>query len=74
MGKTCLITGASQGIGRAAAIRMAREPNVSTIVLIARNAHGLADTRAAMDLSDGTIVEPIVYDLDDLDGIPGADR
>jgi 3-oxoacyl-[acyl-carrier protein] reductase len=70
VGKTCLITGASQGIGRAAAIRMAREPNVSTIVLIARSAHGLAETRAAMDLSDGTIVEPIVYDLGDLDGIP----
>ena len=40
MGKVCVITGASQGIGRAAAIRMSREPDVSALVLIARNADG----------------------------------
>ena len=44
MGKVCVITGASQGIGRAAAIRMSREPDVSALVLIARNADGLAET------------------------------
>jgi NAD(P)-dependent dehydrogenase (short-subunit alcohol dehydrogenase family) len=32
MGKTIVVTGASQGIGRAAAIRMAQEPGVSAVV------------------------------------------
>ena len=44
MGKVCVITGASQGIGRAAAIRMSQEPDISALVLIARNADGLAET------------------------------
>lgn len=73
MGKVCVITGASQGIGRAAAIRMSREPDVSAVVLIARNADGLAETAAAMD-SDGTTIEQIPYDLADLDGIPDLVR
>jgi NAD(P)-dependent dehydrogenase (short-subunit alcohol dehydrogenase family) len=68
MGKTVVITGASQGIGRAAAIRMCREPGVSSIVLIARNADGLAETAAAMDVPGDVTVRPIAYDLD---GIPG---
>jgi NAD(P)-dependent dehydrogenase (short-subunit alcohol dehydrogenase family) len=70
MGKTVVITGASQGIGRAAAIRMCREPGVSSIVLIARNADGLAETAAAMDVPGDVAVRPIAYDLADLDGIP----
>ena len=49
MGKVCVITGASQGIGRAAAIRMSREADVSTLVLIARNAGGLEETAAALE-------------------------
>jgi NAD(P)-dependent dehydrogenase (short-subunit alcohol dehydrogenase family) len=69
VGKVCVITGASQGIGRAAAIRMSREADVSTLVLIARNADGLAETGAALD-RDGVDVELIPYDLMDLDGIP----
>ena len=73
MGKVCVITGASQGIGRAAAIRMSREPDVSTVVLIARNAEGLAETSAAMD-ADGTAIDQIPYDLADLDGIPDLVR
>jgi 3-oxoacyl-[acyl-carrier protein] reductase len=73
VGKVCVITGASQGIGRAAAIRMSREPDVSAVVLIARNAEGLAETAAAMD-SDGTTVDQIPYDLADLDGIPDLVR
>ena len=40
MGKVCVITGASQGIGRAAAVRMSREPTVGSIVLVARNRDG----------------------------------
>jgi short-subunit dehydrogenase len=73
VGKVCVITGASQGIGRAAAIRMSREPDVSAVVLIARNADGLAETAAAMD-SDGTEIDQIPYDLADLDGIPDLVR
>jgi len=73
MGKVCVITGASQGIGRATAIRMSREPDVSVLVLIARNADGLNETAAQVE-RDGTQVEVIPYDLMDLDGIPGLVR
>lgn len=73
MGKTAIITGASQGIGRATAIRLSREPSVSSIALIARNAEGLEETRAAMERA-GTEIECYRYDLADLDGIPGLVR
>jgi 3-oxoacyl-[acyl-carrier protein] reductase len=69
MGKVCVITGASQGIGRAAAIEMSRQPDVDTIVLIARSADGLAETAASMDRTSTTIVQ-VPCDLGDLDGIP----
>jgi 3-oxoacyl-[acyl-carrier protein] reductase len=69
VGKVCVITGASQGIGRAAAVRMSREPDVSAIVLIARSAANLEETVAAMD-ADRTEIWPIAYDLMDLEGIP----
>jgi short-subunit dehydrogenase len=69
VGKVCLITGASQGIGRAAAIRMSRDPAVSTLVLIARSSSGLDGTAAAIDGTDA-VVELIPYDLMDLAGIP----
>ena len=69
MGKVCVITGASQGIGRAAAVRMSREPGVSAVVLIARSAENLEETVAAMNRED-TEIWPIAYDLMDLDGIP----
>jgi 3-oxoacyl-[acyl-carrier protein] reductase len=73
MGRVCVITGASQGIGRAAAIRMSQEPDVSGLVLIARNATGLKETAAAMECDDKE-VELIAYDLMDLDGIPDLVR
>jgi short-subunit dehydrogenase len=72
MGRVCVITGASQGIGRATAIRMSQEPDVSALVLIARNATGLEGTAAAME--QGKQVELIAYDLMDLDGIPDLVR
>jgi short-subunit dehydrogenase len=49
MGRVCVITGASQGIGRAAAIRMSQEPDISALVLIARNARGWEETAAALE-------------------------
>jgi short-subunit dehydrogenase len=70
MGKTVIITGASQGIGRAAAIRMCHEPDVSTIALIARSAAGLEETAAAMETRADQVVRRLPYDLADLDGIP----
>jgi 3-oxoacyl-[acyl-carrier protein] reductase len=73
MGKTCVITGASQGIGRAAAIRMCQEPDVDTIVLVARNAKGLDETAAQMDAGTKT-VKLVPYDLGELDGIPDLVR
>jgi 3-oxoacyl-[acyl-carrier protein] reductase len=69
MGKVCVITGASQGIGRAAAVRMSREPDVDALVLVARSADGLAGTEAEIT-AEGKRVELIPYDLTDLDGIP----
>lgn len=69
MGRVCVITGASQGIGRAAAVRMSREPDISGLALIARSAEGLEETAAAMD-RDGKEVALLPYDLMDLDGIP----
>jgi 3-oxoacyl-[acyl-carrier protein] reductase len=69
MGKVCVITGASQGIGRAAAIEMSRQPEVDTVVLVARSAEGLAETAAAMDQASTTVVQ-VPCDLGDLEGIP----
>lgn len=73
MGKVCVITGASQGIGRAAAVRMSRVADVDALVLIARNAAGLDGTLAEM-ADQSKVVELIPYDLMDLDGIPDLVR
>jgi short-subunit dehydrogenase len=69
VGKTCVITGASQGIGRATAIRMSHEPGIENLVLIARNAAGLEETRSAMP-SGSTHVKLVPCDLSNLDAIP----
>ena len=66
--KTCIITGASQGIGRATAVRLSNEPSIGNIVLIARNEVGLAETVAQMNTSE-TTAKVIPYDLTDLEGI-----
>jgi NAD(P)-dependent dehydrogenase (short-subunit alcohol dehydrogenase family) len=54
-----IVSGASQGIGRSAAIRLAHD--FSAIVLAARNGDALAEVAAAVK-SDGA--EPLVCDLD----------
>jgi short-subunit dehydrogenase len=69
-GKVCLITGASQGIGRATAVRLSREPWVSRLVLVARNAAGLEGTAKAAG-GGSAEVEVVAADLSDLDSIPG---
>jgi short-subunit dehydrogenase len=68
VGKVCVVTGASQGIGRAAAVEMSRQPDVDVVILVARSPEGLAETAGAMD--PGTTVRQIAYDLGELDGIP----
>jgi len=72
MGKVAVITGASQGIGRATAIRLSAEPDITGMALIARSGERLAETREA--IGPGTEVELYPYDLADLDGIPDLVR
>ena len=54
-----VVTGASQGIGRASAIRLARD--FSAITLVARNLQHLNDTAAKVKAAGA---EPLVLDLD----------
>lgn len=51
MTKTCIITGASRGIGRAIAIELSKRTDIETIVLMARNKAGLEETAMLMDSS-----------------------
>ena len=69
MGRTAVVTGASQGIGRATAVRLSRDPSIENLVLIARSEAGLADTAAACAGGTATVV-PMAFDLGQLDGIP----
>jgi 3-oxoacyl-[acyl-carrier protein] reductase len=69
VGKVCVITGASQGIGRAAAVEMSRQPGVDVIILVARNIEGLEETVAGM-AAEGKTIRRIAYDLGELGGIP----
>jgi 3-oxoacyl-[acyl-carrier protein] reductase len=67
--RTAVITGASQGIGRATAIRLSRDPSITNLVLVARSAEGLESTAAACD-AGATKLDLVAYDLAELDGIP----
>ncbi len=69
MGRNAIITGASQGIGRATAIRMSCEADVTGFALVARSEAGLRETVAQMHTTD-KVVRTYAYDLADLDGIP----
>lgn len=66
--KTVVVTGASQGIGRAAAVRLSREPDIANIVVIARSEAGLAETVSLMDTATTTVVA-LPADLSDLAAI-----
>jgi short-subunit dehydrogenase len=54
-----IVTGASQGIGRSTAVRLARD--FGSIVLVARNRTKLKETAAAVAAANAT---PLVIDLD----------
>ncbi len=69
MGRTAVVTGASQGIGRATAVRLSRDPSIANLVLVARSADGL-DATAAACATGIVAVHQLPYDLGDLDGIP----
>jgi len=58
-GKVAIVTGASQGIGRSTAIRLARD--FDSIVLVARNRANLEETAAEVKQAGAT---PLVIDAD----------
>jgi 3-oxoacyl-[acyl-carrier protein] reductase len=70
VGRTAVVTGASQGIGRATAIRLSRDPSIARLVLVARSQEGLDATAADCD-AEGTQLDLVACDLADLDAIPG---
>jgi short-subunit dehydrogenase len=67
--RTAVVTGASQGIGRATAIRLSREPSIDNLVLVARSPEGLESTAAACT-TDATRLDLVACDLADLEAIP----
>ncbi|GAC1434421.1 MAG: SDR family oxidoreductase [Solirubrobacteraceae bacterium] len=66
-GRTVLITGASSGIGRAAALKVAAAGGIP--LLVARSADKLADTKAEIEAAGGT-AHTYSADLAALDSIP----
>ncbi len=66
--KVCIITGASAGIGRAAAIETSKLGEFDTIVLLARRADLLEETKSLM--TAGVNVDLIACDVGDVEKIP----
>lgn len=63
MGKTCIITGASRGIGRATAIELSTREDITNFILIARTESGLEETKMLMNQSKN--IEIYARDLTD---------
>ena len=70
-GRTALVTGASRGIGRAAAELLARQG--ARVVLAARNEDLLGEVAAGIRAAGGE-AHPLALDLQDHESIPGAVR
>lgn len=66
--KTCILTGAGSGIGRATAIELSGRADYDCIVLIGRRAEALAETEKLMRPGKRVLVFP--FDLTALEGIP----
>lgn len=66
--RTCVITGASSGIGRASAISISNENDYENIVLIGRNLEELNITMGLMNKK--VKISLIQYDLAELEDIP----
>lgn len=66
-GKRVLITGAASGIGRATALRLAREG--AELYLTDLNAEGLEETAAAAAAAGATVAERRALDISDYDAV-----
>lgn len=66
--KVCIITGASAGIGKAAAIEVAKLGEYDNIVLISRRADLLKETKA--EIGNSVNVDIIPFDVSDVEKIP----
>jgi len=66
---TCIITGASAGIGRAASIEIAKLGEFENIIIISRRKEELEITKSMM--SKDVNVDVSVFDMENIDKIPG---
>lgn len=66
--KTCIITGASSGIGRAAAIDISYSGDYKNIAIVGRNEERLLETKRCMNPEMEIML--VVFDIENLNGIP----
>lgn len=69
--KTCIVTGASSGIGKAVAERLYHSGTVENLVLVGRSEESLADVLSGMSGSFSHVV-PVAIDLEKPEEIPVA--
>ncbi|WP_077597024.1 SDR family oxidoreductase [Oceanobacillus kimchii] len=63
MTNTCIITGASRGIGRAIAVELSKHQEIDNFILMARSEDGLVETRDQMDGQHN--IQVVAIDLTD---------